>query len=62
VREALLTLPEEYRSAVVLRFMNDLSYFEIASVQCVAVGTAKSRVFRGKELLEKALMGKVLVE
>lgn len=62
VREALLTLPEEYRSAVVLRFMNDLSYDEIASVQRVAVGTAKSRVFRGKELLEKALTGKVLVE
>ena len=62
VREALLELPEEYRSAVVLRFMDDLSYEEIASVQRVAVGTAKSRVFRGKELLEKVLTGKVLVE
>jgi RNA polymerase sigma-70 factor, ECF subfamily len=62
VREALLDLPEEYRSAVVLRFMNDLSYEEIAQTQGVAVGTAKSRVFRGKELLEKSLAGKVMVE
>jgi RNA polymerase sigma-70 factor, ECF subfamily len=62
VREALLELPEEYRTAVVLRFMDDLSYEEIAGVQGVAIGTAKSRVFRGKELLERALTGKVLVE
>ena len=62
VREALLTLPEEYRSAVVLRFMDDLAYEEIAAIQGVAVGTAKSRVFRGKELLAVALAGKVTVE
>lgn len=59
VREALLTLPEEYRSAVVLRFMDERSYGEIAAVQGVAVGTAKSRVFRGKELLARALEGRV---
>ena len=62
VRAALLTLPEEYRSAVVLRFMDDLPYEEIAAIQGVAVGTAKSRVFRGKELLAVALEGKVTVE
>jgi RNA polymerase sigma-70 factor (ECF subfamily) len=62
VREALLELPEEYRSAVVLRFMDDMSYEEIAGVQGVAVGTAKSRVFRGKEHLERLLSGKVMVE
>ncbi|HWG85824.1 MAG TPA: RNA polymerase sigma factor [Deinococcales bacterium] len=59
VREALLTLPEEYRSAVVLRFMEDRPYEEIASIQGVAVGTAKSRVFRGKEMLARALEGRV---
>jgi RNA polymerase sigma-70 factor (ECF subfamily) len=62
VREALLELPEEYRSAVVLRYMEDLSYEEIAGVQGVAVGTAKSRVFRGKEHLERLLSGRVMVE
>lgn len=62
LREALLELPEDYRSAVVLRYMHDLPYEEIASVQGVAVGTAKSRVFRGKELLARALEGQVVVE
>jgi RNA polymerase sigma-70 factor, ECF subfamily len=62
VRAALLELPEEYRSAVLLRFMQDQSYEEIAQVQNCAIGTAKSRVFRGKEMLEKALSGRVMLE
>ncbi len=62
VRAALLELPEEYRSAVLLRFMQDQSYEEIAQVQGCAIGTAKSRVFRGKEMLEKALEGRVMLE
>jgi RNA polymerase sigma-70 factor, ECF subfamily len=62
VREALLELPEEYRSAVLLRFMQDLPYEEIAQIQNCALGTAKSRVFRGKEMLEKALDGRVMLE
>jgi RNA polymerase sigma-70 factor, ECF subfamily len=55
IRAALLHVPEEYRSALVLRFMDDLSYEEIAAIQGVAVGTAKSRVFRGKEALAEVL-------
>jgi RNA polymerase sigma-70 factor, ECF subfamily len=62
VRHALLELPEEYRSAVLLRFMQDLPYEEIAQIQNCALGTAKSRVFRGKEMLEKALEGRVMIE
>ncbi len=62
VRRALQDVPEEYREAVVLRFMDDLSYEEIAAAQGCAVGTAKSRVFRGKELLAKSLDGQVIVE
>lgn len=56
VQRALLRLPDEYREAVVLRFMEDLTYDEIAQIQGVAVGTAKSRVFRAKEQLA-ALLG-----
>jgi RNA polymerase sigma-70 factor, ECF subfamily len=62
VQAALQELSEEYRTAVILRFMEDLSYEEIAKIQGVAVGTAKSRVFRGKEMLGKILGGKVLVD
>ncbi|MFC4427747.1 RNA polymerase sigma factor [Deinococcus navajonensis] len=55
VQRALLRLPEDYREAVVLRFVEDLSYDEIAQIQGVAVGTAKSRVFRAKEQLASLL-------
>ncbi|UBV43266.1 RNA polymerase sigma factor [Deinococcus taeanensis] len=57
VQRALLQLPPEYREAVVLRFVEDLSYDEIAQIQGVAVGTAKSRVFRAKEQLADLLAG-----
>ncbi|GGR59617.1 RNA polymerase sigma factor [Deinococcus seoulensis] len=57
VQRALLRLPPEYREAVVLRFVEDLSYDEIAQVQGVALGTAKSRVFRAKEQLAELLAG-----
>ncbi|MBB6098958.1 RNA polymerase sigma-70 factor (ECF subfamily) [Deinobacterium chartae] len=59
VQQALLTLPSDYREAIVLRFVEELSYEEIAQVQGVAVGTAKSRVFRGKEMLAQALRGRI---
>ncbi|GAA5435157.1 RNA polymerase sigma factor [Deinococcus aquaticus] len=57
VQRALLRLPTEYREAVVLRFVEDLSYDEIAQIQGVALGTAKSRVFRAKEQLAELLAG-----
>lgn len=55
VQRALLKLPVEYREAVVLRFVEDMAYEEIAQIQGVAVGTAKSRVFRAKEQLAELL-------
>ena len=55
VQRALMRLPEEYREAVVLRFVQDLPYDEIARIQGVAPGTAKSRVFRAKEQLAELL-------
>ncbi|GGR14704.1 RNA polymerase sigma factor [Deinococcus ruber] len=57
VQAALLQLPPEYREAVVLRFVEDLSYEEIAQIQDVALGTAKSRVFRAKARLSELLAG-----
>lgn len=55
VQRALNELPPEYREAVVLRFVEELSYDEIARIQGCAVGTAKSRVFRAKEMLSGLL-------
>ncbi|GHG08048.1 RNA polymerase sigma factor [Deinococcus piscis] len=59
VQRALMSLPEDYREAVVLRFMEDLPYEEIAQIQGVALGTAKSRVYRAKEQLAELLAGQV---
>ena len=62
VQRALSRLPLEYREAVVLRFVEDLPYDEIARLTGVALGTAKSRVFRAKEMLSELLAGVVDVD
>ncbi len=49
--DALAALPEDYRSAVVLRDVADLDYAEIADVLGIPVGTVKSRIARGRRML-----------
>ena len=53
--DALAELPEDYRSAVVLRDVGDLDYAEIADVLGIPVGTVKSRIARGRRLLADQL-------
>jgi RNA polymerase sigma-70 factor (ECF subfamily) len=55
VDRALNEMPEHYRTAVVLRDLEDLSYEEITEVLGVSLGTVKSRVGRGREALRKRL-------
>lgn len=55
IREALATLPPEFRSAVVLSDIEGMSLPETAQVLGVPVGTVKSRVFRGRRLLAQQL-------
>lgn len=55
VARALGSLPEEFRVACTLYFMDDLSYQEIAEVVGVPVGTVRSRLHRGRKLLQKRL-------
>ncbi len=57
VRRALGTLAPPYRSVVVLREIEGMSYEEIAQVLGVAEGTVKSRLQRGRELLRRKLTG-----
>jgi RNA polymerase sigma-70 factor, ECF subfamily len=52
---ALDELPEEYRSAVVLSDLEDLTYAEIAELMDVPVGTVKSRLYRGRRMLQRRL-------
>jgi len=55
VREALATLPEGQRMALVLVDMHGLSVAEAAATLGVAEGTVKSRCFRGREALAALL-------
>ena len=49
------SLPEKYRSLILYRYYDDLSYTEIASLIHAHVGTVKSRLFKARALLRKAL-------
>jgi RNA polymerase sigma-70 factor (ECF subfamily) len=53
---ALETLPSEFREAVVLRDVEGLDYRSIGRTLGVRVGTVKSRIARGREMLREQLV------
>ncbi len=55
VDAALAELPDEYREAVVLREIGDLEYADIATILEIPVGTVRSRIARGREMLAQIL-------
>lgn len=55
VGDALAELPMEFREAATLYFTQDMSYQEIADVLGVPVGTVRSRLHRGRKLMQKKL-------
>jgi RNA polymerase sigma-70 factor (ECF subfamily) len=55
VEEELRKVAEPYRTAVVLRDIEELSYEEIAEITQVSLGTVKSRITRGRDALRKRL-------
>ncbi len=57
VADALAALPAEFREALLLVDVQDLSYQEVSSVLKIPIGTVKSRVSRGRALLRTALAG-----
>jgi RNA polymerase sigma-70 factor (ECF subfamily) len=59
VELALAKLNPNFRAAVVLRDIEDLSYEEIAVVLELSLGTVKSRILRGRESLRKILEGQL---
>jgi RNA polymerase sigma-70 factor (ECF subfamily) len=62
VEKALEKLNPKFRTAVVLRDIEDLSYEEIAAVLEISLGTVKSRILRGREALRKVLEGRLELE
>jgi RNA polymerase sigma-70 factor, ECF subfamily len=52
----LRRLPEPYRSTLILRDLEDMSYEEIAEVLQISLGTVKSRLTRGRQALKEQLI------
>jgi RNA polymerase sigma-70 factor (ECF subfamily) len=55
VNAAIDALPEDLRTAIVLRELEGLSYEEIAAAMDCPVGTVRSRIFRAREAIDKRL-------
>jgi RNA polymerase sigma-70 factor, ECF subfamily len=55
IEEALANINPVFRTAVVLRDIENLSYEEIAEILQVSMGTVKSRILRGREALRREL-------
>ena len=55
VKEALESLPEQFRMAVILADIEGFSYKEIADILDVPIGTVMSRIHRGRRQLQQKL-------
>lgn len=55
VKKAIEELPDDFRMVVVLSFLEGFSYQEIAEIADLQLGTVKSRLHRGRKLLQKKL-------
>ncbi len=53
--DALESVPEQFRIAVLLSDVEGFSYQEISEILGISVGTVKSRIFRGRKILQKQL-------
>jgi RNA polymerase sigma-70 factor (ECF subfamily) len=55
VNAAIDALPDDLRTAIVLRELEGLSYEEIAAAMACPVGTVRSRIFRAREAIDQRL-------
>ncbi|WHY72560.1 RNA polymerase sigma factor SigW [Fictibacillus enclensis] len=54
LQQEIMKLPEKYRTAILLKYIEDMSLDEISSVMDLPVPTVKTRIHRGREALKKA--------
>ncbi|MFN0102204.1 MAG: sigma-70 family RNA polymerase sigma factor [Bryobacteraceae bacterium] len=59
IESSLREINADFRTAVILRDLEDLSYEEIAQVLEISLGTVKSRILRGRESLRRVLAGQM---
>ena len=58
IRQSLSSLPPDFRTIIILRDIQELSYEEISSIMDVPLGTVKSRINRGRLKLQESLRKK----
>ena len=59
IQEAIDSLPEKYRTPILLRHHEEKSYEEISEIMQIPLGTVKARIFRAREMLKKMLKEKL---
>ena len=59
IQNAIDDLPDKYRLVIVMRHQQEKSYDEIAEELQLPLGTVKAHIFRARELLSRALRGRV---
>jgi len=59
LKEAIDRLPLDYKSVVVLRHLQNLSYKEISTILNLPMGTIKARIFRARRILKTHLEKRV---
>lgn len=55
VKQAIESLPDDFRHAVIMADLEDMSYKEIADIMNCPLGTVMSRLYRGRKLLRERL-------
>ncbi|MCK4639994.1 MAG: RNA polymerase subunit sigma-24, partial [Candidatus Marinimicrobia bacterium] len=56
IQKAILKLPEHFRTAIILRDIQELSYEEISNIINAPLGTVKSRINRARLRLQEELI------
>jgi RNA polymerase sigma-70 factor (ECF subfamily) len=62
IQSILDKLPEKYKAVLILYYMEDISYQEIAEMLGVPIGTVMSRLSRAKQMMKKALLRSTINE
>ena len=62
IQSILDKLPKKYKAVLILYFMEDSSYQEIAEMLGVPIGTVMSRLSRAKQIVKKALLRSKIIE
>jgi RNA polymerase sigma-70 factor, ECF subfamily len=60
VREQMEVLPARYRSVLILRHLQEMTYEEMADILTIPIGTIKSHLFRARHLLKERLLAQHL--